>query len=49
MPKRINTRACRLPLPAEVIVFKLDLPELLESNQAIPEREHARVRTREHR
>jgi methyltransferase (TIGR00027 family) len=40
----MDTRAFRLPLPAEVIVFELDLPELLEQKQAILEREHAEPR-----
>ena len=40
----MDTRAFRLPLPEEVIVFELDLPELLEHKQAILEREHAESR-----
>jgi methyltransferase (TIGR00027 family) len=31
----MDTRAFRLPLPSEVTVFELDLPELLEQKQAI--------------
>lgn len=37
----MDTRAFRLPLPAEATVFELDLPELLEQKQAILEQEHA--------
>jgi methyltransferase (TIGR00027 family) len=40
----MDTRAFRLRLPAEVIVFELDLPELLEHKQAILEQEHAEPR-----
>ena len=37
----MDTRAFRLALRAEVIVFELDLPELLAQKQAILEQEHA--------
>ena len=37
----MDTRAFRLALPADVIVFELDLPELLAHKQATLEREHA--------
>ena len=40
----MDTRAFRLPLPAEVIVFELDLPELLEEKQVILDRHHAQPR-----
>jgi Leucine carboxyl methyltransferase len=40
----MDTRAFRLPLPAEVIVFELDLPELREQTQAILEQQHAESR-----
>ena len=40
----MDTRAFRLPLPAEVIVFELDQPELLEQKQAILEQQHAEPR-----
>jgi methyltransferase (TIGR00027 family) len=40
----MDTRAFRLPLPAEVIVFELNLPDLLEQKQAILEQEHAQPR-----
>ena len=40
----MDTRAFRLPLPAEAIVFELDLPELLEEKQATLEQEHAEPR-----
>lgn len=42
----MDTRAFRLALPAEVIVFELDLPELLAQKQAILDREHAEPRCR---
>lgn len=42
----MDTRAFRLALPAEVIVFELDLPELLTQKQAILEQEHAEPRCR---
>jgi methyltransferase (TIGR00027 family) len=42
----MDTRAFRLALPAEVIVFELDLPELLAQKQAILEREEAEPRCR---
>jgi methyltransferase (TIGR00027 family) len=42
----MDTRAFRLALPAEVIVFELDLPELLAQKQAILEQEHAEPRCR---
>lgn len=42
----MDTRAFRLALPAEVIVFELDLPELHAHKQAILEREHAQPRCR---
>jgi methyltransferase (TIGR00027 family) len=37
----MDTRAFRLALPAEVIVFEVDLPELLAQKQAVLEQEHA--------
>jgi methyltransferase (TIGR00027 family) len=40
----MDTRAFRLPLPTEVIVFELDLPELLEQKRATLEQEHAESR-----
>jgi methyltransferase (TIGR00027 family) len=40
----MDTRTFRLPLPAEVIVFGLGLPELLDQKQAILEQEHAEAR-----
>lgn len=40
----MDTRAFRLPLAAEVIVFELDLPKLLAQKQAILEQEHAEPR-----
>jgi methyltransferase (TIGR00027 family) len=40
----IETRAFRLPLAADVIVFALDLPEVLEQKQGILEQEHAEPR-----
>ena len=40
----MDTRAFRLPLPAEVIVFELDLPDLLAEKQAILDRHHAEPR-----
>jgi methyltransferase (TIGR00027 family) len=40
----MDTRAFRLPLPAEVVVFELDLRELLEQKQAILEQHHAQPR-----
>jgi methyltransferase (TIGR00027 family) len=40
----MDTRAFRLPLPQEAIVFELDLAELLEHKQAILEQEHAEPR-----
>ena len=42
----MDTRAFRLALPAEVIVFELDLPQTLEHKQAILEQEHAQPRCR---
>jgi methyltransferase (TIGR00027 family) len=42
----MDTRAFRLALPAEVIVFELDLPELLVHKQAVLEQEHAEPRCR---
>ena len=42
----MDTRAFRLALPAEVIVFELDLPELLVQKQAILDKEHAEPRCR---
>ncbi len=42
----MDTRAFRLPLPAEVIVFELDRPALLEQKQAILEQEQAAPRCR---
>ena len=42
----MDTRAFRLTLPAEVIVFELDLAELLAQKQAILEQEHAEPRCR---
>jgi methyltransferase (TIGR00027 family) len=42
----MDTRAFRLPLPAAVTVFELDLPELFEHKQAILEHEHAEPRCR---
>ncbi|HWE14194.1 MAG TPA: SAM-dependent methyltransferase [Solirubrobacteraceae bacterium] len=42
----MDTRAFRLALPAEVIVFELDLAELLAQKQAILELEHAEARCR---
>lgn len=42
----MDTRAFRLALPAEVIVFELDLPELFAQKQAILERERAEPRCR---
>lgn len=42
----MDTRAFRLPLPAELIVFELDLPGLLEHKQAILEQERAEPRCR---
>jgi methyltransferase (TIGR00027 family) len=41
----MDTRAFRLPLPAEVTVFELDLPEQLEEKQAILDRQHAKPRS----
>ena len=40
----MDTRAFRLPLPAEAIVFELDQPDLLEQKQAILEQERAKPR-----
>jgi methyltransferase (TIGR00027 family) len=40
----MDTRAFRLPLPDQVIVFELDLPELLEQKQAILDQRHAEPR-----
>ena len=40
----MDTRAFRLALPAEVIVFELELPELLEQKQAILDQQHAKPR-----
>jgi len=40
----MDTRAFRLPLPAETIMFELDLPELLEQKQTILEQQHAEPR-----
>jgi methyltransferase (TIGR00027 family) len=40
----MDTRAFRLALPADVIVFELDLPELLAQKQAILDQEHAEPR-----
>lgn len=40
----MDTRAFRLPLPTEVIVFELDVPELLEQKQAILDQKHAEPR-----
>jgi methyltransferase (TIGR00027 family) len=40
----MDTRAFRPPLPAQVIVFELDLPELIEQKQAILEDQHAEPR-----
>lgn len=40
----MDTRAFRLALPADLIVFELDLPELLEQKHTILEREHAEPR-----
>ncbi len=40
----MDTRAFRLPLPAQATVFEVDLPELLEQKQAILEDEHAAPR-----
>jgi methyltransferase (TIGR00027 family) len=42
----MDTRAFRLALPAEVVVFELDLPELLAQKRAILEQEHAGPRCR---
>lgn len=42
----MDTRAFRLALPPELIVFELDLPELLAQKQAILEQEHAEPRCR---
>jgi methyltransferase (TIGR00027 family) len=42
----MDTRAFRLALPAEVIVFEHDLPELLEQKQAILDLEQAEPRCR---
>jgi methyltransferase (TIGR00027 family) len=44
MSAGMDTRAFRPPLPAEVIVFELGLPELLEEKQAILDQEHAEPR-----
>ena len=40
----MDSRAFRLPLPAEVTVFELDLPELLERKRAILMEQHAEPR-----
>lgn len=42
----MDTRTFRLALPAEVIVFELDLPEMLSRKQAILDREQAMPRCR---
>jgi methyltransferase (TIGR00027 family) len=42
----MDTRAFRLVLPGEVVVFELDLPQLLAHKQAILEQEHAVPRSR---
>jgi methyltransferase (TIGR00027 family) len=42
----MDTRAFRLALPAEVVVFELDLPELFAQKQAILEQEQAEPRCR---
>jgi methyltransferase (TIGR00027 family) len=42
----MDTRAFRLPLPAGVRLFELDLPELLEEKQEILDREGAEPRCR---
>ena len=42
----MDTRAFRLALPADVIVFELDLPELLAQKQAILDQEYATPRCR---
>jgi len=42
----MDTRAFRLPLPAEAIVFELDVPELLEQKQTTLEQQQAEPRCR---
>jgi methyltransferase (TIGR00027 family) len=40
----MDTRAFRLPLPAQAIVFELDRPEVLREKQAVLDRHHAEPR-----
>jgi methyltransferase (TIGR00027 family) len=42
----MDTRAFRLPLPAQAIVFELDRPEVLGEKQAVLDRHHAEPRCR---